>query len=230
MERLSKYLAKSGVASRRKAEELILAGRVMVNGIVQDKLGIKVDPERDKVTVDEKEIRKSKLIYYLLNKPKGYTSTVSDIHVKRTVLGLVPKGERLYPVGRLDKNTKGLIILTNDGDLAQKLTHPSFEKEKEYLVKVEKEIKDSKLKRLEEGIKLEDGITRPAKIKKLKTTTYSITIKEGRKRQVRRMFEKIGHPVKDLERIRIDSLIINDLKEGGYRPLKMEEIEKLKND
>lgn len=233
MMRLSKYLADSGVASRRKAEEIILEGRVSVNGETVRELGTKVDPEKDKVTVDDKNINaNAEKIYYLLNKPAGYTSTAKDPHAKHTVLELVPEKPRVFPVGRLDKDTTGLLILTNDGELTQKLTHPSYEKEKEYIVICGSELTDIEIKKLENGIILDDKKTAPTKVRFIADNSdkyfhYSVTIREGRNRQIRRMFESIRNPVISLGRIRVDSLNLGDLKEGKYRELTKQEIDKL---
>lgn len=246
--RLSKFLSDAGIASRRKAEEIILAGRVSVNGGVIDELGTKVDPEKDKVTVDNKSIDTNvEKVYYLLNKPTGYTSTAKDPHAKHTVLELVPEEPRVFPVGRLDKDTTGLLILTNDGELTQKLTHPKYEKEKEYVVVCSRQLASGSIKKLEEGIILEGKKTAPAKIKSLSSRHfglrlrgsdsrkeaknqyfhYSITIKEGRNRQIRKMFESIRNQVISLKRIRVEELILGDLKEGEYRELTKQEIDKL---
>jgi len=238
MERLSKYLARCGVASRRKAEELILNGQITVNGVSILELGTKINPEKDKIAIDEKIVLEPKKVYYILNKPKGYTSTVKDPYAKKTVLDLLPSGERIFPVGRLDKDTKGLLLVTNDGELTNRLTHPKFEKEKEYLATVSSQLSTLNMEILEKGIEIDGKKTKPARIKDLphlkgaglKTPlgckTYSVTIKEGRNRQVRLMFAKIGHPVLELKRIRVDFLTLGNLKEGEFRNLTEKEIKK----
>lgn len=230
--RVSKFISENGIASRRKAEEFILNGRVSVNNKLVTQLGTKIDPQKDSVRVDQKLITlNTEKIYYLLNKPIGYTTTTKDRHAKHTVLELVPKTTRVFPVGRLDKNTTGLLILTNDGDLAFRLTHPKFEKEKEYEVFCSSKLSNDNIKKLKKGIHLEDGPTLPVKIKTIKDSPnefiYSIIIREGRKRQIRRMFEHIGNRVVKLKRVRIDKLRLEGLKEGDWRNLKKDEVKKL---
>lgn len=232
MERLQKVMAHAGIASRRKAEQLILEGRVKVNGETVRELGRKVSPE-DFIEVDGKPIREEKKVYILLNKPVGYISTVDDPRGRRTVLDLVADvKERVYPVGRLDYDTSGLLILTNDGELTYKLTHPSFEVKKTYLVEVEGK-PGKELARLEKGVMLSDGMTAPAAVAEVKTgknsTSFLLTIHEGRNRQVRRMCEAIGYPVKSLKRIKFAFLELGDLPEGRYRYLTENEIKMLQS-
>lgn len=243
--RLSKFLAEAGVASRRKAEEIILEGRVKVNGDIINELGIKIDPEKDKVTVDAKSVNaKTEKVYYLLNKPAGYTTTVKDPHAEHTVMELLPENPRVFPVGRLDKGTTGLLIMTNDGELAYRLTHPKFDKEKEYLVSCASKLTLENIRKLEDGVPMDGRQTKPAKIRQIhlggadnkntlevsekeKAFKYSIVLKEGKKRQIRRMFEHIGHPVLELKRIRIDDITLADLREGEWRRLEHFEVDKL---
>ena len=230
--RLQKYMAKCGVASRRRSESIILEGRVKVNGETVRELGRKVSPE-DFIEVDGKPIREEKKVYILLNKPVGYISTVDDPRGRRTVLDLVADvKERVYPVGRLDYDTSGLLILTNDGELTYKLTHPSFEVKKTYLVEVEGK-PGKELARLEKGVMLSDGMTAPAAVAEVKTgknsTSFLLTIHEGRNRQVRRMCEAIGYPVKSLKRIKFAFLELGDLPEGRYRYLTEKEIKMLQS-
>lgn len=234
IERLHKIIANAGIASRRQAEDLIREGRVTVNGEVITKLGTKADEEKDHIKVDGKLIRKkARDIYLVLNKPKGYISTLDDPERRPTVADLL-KGVRgrVYPVGRLDFNSEGLILFTNDGNLAHRLTHPSHEVTKTYLVKVDGVLSDEEINRIKKGVMLEDGLTAPAPIKRIRRTDENswveITIHEGRKRQVRRMFEKIGHYVLKLKRIRIANLELGDLPSGSYRFLTDEEIASLK--
>lgn len=232
MERLQKVMAHAGIASRRKAEQLILEGRVKVNGETVRELGRKVSPE-DFIEVDGKPIREEKKVYILLNKPVGYISTVDDPRGRRTVLDLVADvKERVYPVGRLDYDTSGLLILTNDGELTYKLTHPSFEVKKTYLVEVEGK-PGKELARLEKGVMLSDGMTAPAAVAEVKTgknsTSFLLTIHEGRNRQVRRMCEAIGYPVKSLKRIKFAFLELGDMPEGRYRYLTEKEIKMLQS-
>lgn len=234
MERLQKILAQAGVASRRKAEGLILGGRVKVNGQVVTLLGTKVDPSKDKVAVDGKPVTgPEKKAYILLNKPAGYVTTVKDPQGRPTVVKLL-KGikERVFPVGRLDYETEGLLLLTNDGDLAYALTHPKYGVEKVYLAQVVGVPGPDKLGKLRRGVSLEDGITAPAKVRRLAiiegNAVLELKIHEGRNRQVRRMCESIGHPVMKLQRITLGSLTLESLPLGAYRHLKHQEVEELK--
>ncbi|WP_425061111.1 Ribosomal large subunit pseudouridine synthase B [Sporomusa carbonis] len=235
LERLQKVIAQAGIASRRDAEELIKAGRVTVNNIVVTELGTKIEPKRDKVAVDGKPLTAEKYVYVLLNKPKGVVTTLEDPRGRKTVADLVANiPERIYPVGRLDYNTEGLLIMTNDGDLTYALTHPSHEIAKTYLAKVEGYPPEEKLDLLRAGIKLEDGITAPAKInivavdREKGLTTLEIIIKEGKNRQIRRMCEAIGYPVKNLKRVKIAFLTLEGLRRGQYRQLLPGEVEELK--
>ena len=233
-DRLQKVMAHAGVASRRKSEEIIKEGRVKVNGKVVTEMGVKVDPEVDKIEVDEKVISKEKRVYLLLYKPEGYVTTVDDPRGRKTVLDLI-KGikQRIYPVGRLDYDTSGLLLLTNDGQLTYVLTHPSHEIEKTYLVKAKGYISDQKLNNLEKGIELTDGLTAPAKAelinRKSENTEFTLTIHEGRNRQVRRMCKKIGNPVNKLKRISFAHLDLSELNPGEYRHLSDEELKKFKD-
>jgi 23S rRNA pseudouridine2605 synthase len=231
MERLQKVMAHAGVASRRRSEEIILQGRVKVNGRVASELGIQVS-SADIIEVDGKVISSEKKVYIMLNKPVGYITTVDDPHNRKTVLDLTKEiPQRIYPVGRLDYDTSGLLLLTNDGELTYILTHPSHMVDKTYLVEIEG-WPGRELGKLEKGILLEDGITAPARVegvrKEKETTSFRLTIHEGRNRQVRRMCAAIGHQVKKLRRIRFASLDLMKLPPGKYRHLKKEEIEKLK--
>ena len=228
MERLHRFLARAGVASRRKCEQLIAAGRVRVNGLTVTVPGSRVDPEHDRIEVDGKPIvLPCKYTYLLLNKPVGYVSTVRDPQGRPTVMDLVSAQERLYPVGRLDVDSEGLLLLTNDGDLMQRLTHPSYEHEKEYHVCVEGQPTPHTMQRLREGIELEDGFTWPAEVTVLRqdsgSTWLRFVIHEGRKRQLRRMCKAVGHPVQRLIRVRIGPLTLGDLMPGQYRSLTNEE-------
>lgn len=231
-ERLQKVMAHAGVASRRKSEEIISQGRVKVNGKVITEMGTKVSDE-DLIEVDGKIITREKKVYLLLNKPVGYITTVDDPRGRKTVIDLIEGvNQRIYPVGRLDFDTSGLLILTNDGDLTYKLTHPSHMVNKTYHVEIEGHAKQEKLDRLEKGIFLEDGLTAPARVEdvdyKKEKTDFNLTIYEGRNRQVRRMCEKIGHPVVNLKRIKFGFLTIDNLKLGQFRYLSNREINKLK--
>ena len=227
-ERLQKVLAIRGWGSRRVCEDLISEGRVTVNGEVAV-LGRRVDTEHDHVEVDGVPIGvKPGLVYYLLNKPSGVVTTSHDTHERPTVVELVPEEPRVYPVGRLDIDTEGLLLLTNDGDLAQRLTHPSHGVEKEYLVEVaEGPVAQGKLRQLRDGVELDDGITAPAKVSQPTPGVLRLTIHEGRNRQVRRMCEAIGHPVLRLVRVRIGTLRDATLGPGEWRALTAGEIKKL---
>jgi 23S rRNA pseudouridine2605 synthase len=226
-ERLQKVLARVGIGSRRVAENLIAAGRVTVNGEVAV-LGRRVHAELDAVEVDGVRIGvRPDLVWYLLNKPRGVTTTASDPHADRTVVELVPDEPRVFPVGRLDVDTEGLLLLTNDGDLTHRLTHPSFGVEKEYVAEVHGSPSPAAVRRLREGIELEDGITAPAKASLTPPSVLTITIHEGRNRQVRRMCDAIGHPVVRLVRTRIGPIVDRSLKPGTWRALTSDEVHAL---
>jgi 23S rRNA pseudouridine2605 synthase len=225
--RLQKVLAQAGLGSRRVCEELIDAGRVRVNGEVAV-LGRRVDPEADAVEVDGAQIGvRAGLVHYLLNKPAGVITTASDPHGRRTVLDLVPAEPRVFPVGRLDADSEGLLLLTNDGDLAHRLTHPSFGVDKEYLVEVKGEPHRGALSRLREGVDLDDGRTAPAKVAQLDARLLRITIHEGRNRQVRRMCDAVGFPVVRLVRTRIGPITDRTLRPGAWRALSQDEVRAL---
>jgi 23S rRNA pseudouridine2605 synthase len=226
--RLARYLAHSGAASRRAAEKLIAAGRVTVGGEVV------VDPARDVdessgVALNGEPLAPEPREVYALHKPAGVVSTAKDTHGRRTVIEFVPSQRRLYPVGRLDADTTGLILLTNDGELANMLTHPSFEVKKTYRVSVDPApVSESALRELREGVELEDGRTAPASVRELAPGVLEIVIHEGRKRQVRRMLEAVGHHVTALERIGFGPLRLDRLPEGEHRRLAPAEVERLR--
>jgi len=226
-ERLQKVLARVGVGSRRVCEEMIADGRVSVNGVIAD-LGRRVDVETDFVELDGVPLGvRPGLVHYLLNKPAGVITTADDPHGRPTVLELVPDEPRVFPVGRLDMDTEGLLLLTNDGDLTHRLTHPSFGVEKEYIAQVEGSPKRAALRQLREGIELEDGLTAPAEAALVAPGVVRLTIHEGRNRQVRRMCEAIGHPVIRLVRSRIGPLADRRLKPGAWRSLTADELRAL---
>jgi 23S rRNA pseudouridine2605 synthase len=226
--RLAKYLAHSGVASRRAAELLIRDGRVTVGGEVVTDPARDVD-ETSAVGVDGEAIEPESLEVHMLNKPPGIVSTAKDTHGRRTVTQLVPSGRRLYPVGRLDVDTTGLILLTNDGELANRLTHPRYGVSRIYLAHVENPpVSEAALRRLRQGVELDDGPTAPAKVRRIEPGVLELTIKEGRKRQVKRMCEAVGHPVKSLSRIGFGPLQLKDLGVGKHRRLTATEVERLR--
>jgi len=227
--RLAKYLAHAGVASRRAAEELIAAGRVRVGGEVV------TDPARDVddgsgVEVNGQPVAAEPREVWAVNKPKGVVSTASEPGRRRAVTELVDSPRRLYPVGRLDADSTGLILLTNDGELANRLTHPRYQVPKTYLVRLEQPPSEADLDRLRQGVRLEDGATAPAEVERLAERRVELTIREGRKRQVRRMAEAIGNQVEELTRIRIGPLELGDLRRGEARRLDRREIDALWKD
>lgn len=235
--RINKYIASCGVASRRKAEELIISGRVTINGELITELSTTVDETKDIVEVDGVPInQEEKKVYILLNKPEGYITTVKDQFDRPSVLDILKDvEERVYPVGRLDYETSGLLILTNDGDLTYKLTHPKHEVEKTYLAMVNGIISPEEKRRFENGLRIEDYTTAKAKLKIVKADeekNYSvckITIHEGRNRQVRKMCKAIGHPVRNLRRIQMGRINIRGLEVGEYRNLTEDEVKYLKS-
>ncbi|WP_046173752.1 pseudouridine synthase [Domibacillus indicus] len=234
MERLQKVIAQAGIASRRKAEQLIQEGKVTVNGKKVTELGTKVGLHDD-VRVEGVPLERERKVYYLFYKPRGVISAVTDDKGRKTVVDFFPEvEERIFPVGRLDYDTSGLLLLTNDGEFANLMTHPRYEMDKTYIAKTEGIVQRHLLKKLASGIKLEDGMTAPAKIKELSIdrkknrSLLEITIHEGRNRQVRRMFEAIGHPVQKLRRDRFAHLTLNGLNAGEYRELTAHEIKQLR--
>lgn len=226
-ERLQKVLARIGLGSRRVCEDLIIARRVTVNGEIPV-LGRRIDPEVDEVELDGVPLPVLPgLVHYLVNKPVGVVSTVEDTHGRPTVVSLVPAEPRVFPVGRLDMDSEGLLILTNNGSLTHRLTHPSFGVPKEYLVEVVGEPSPGEVRRLRDGIELEDGTTAPARVAVVAPTLLRIVIHEGRNRQVRRMCEAVGHPVTRLVRTRIGPLTDPTLAPGAWRPLSVDEVRSL---
>lgn len=226
-ERLQKVLARLGFGSRRACEELIADRRVTVGGEVAV-LGRRVDVDADEVAVDGSVVGiRPGLVHYLLNKPTGVITTADDPQGRPTVVAIVPSEPRVFPVGRLDADTEGLLLLTNDGALTHRLTHPSFGVEKEYLVSVKGEPSRAELRRLREGVELDDGMTAPARVTAVDDHLLRITIHEGRNRQVRRMCEAVDHPVVRLVRTRIGPLVDHKLKPGEWRELTREEVRSL---
>ena len=227
--RLQKYLSSAGFCSRRKGEEYIKDGLVMVNGITVTELGTKVDPQSDRIEVNQTLVQADqKKIYIALNKPSEYV-TSCDHPGEKIVLDLVEIPQRVYPVGRLDKDSTGLLLLTNDGRLHHRLSHPSFEHEKEYEVTVSKHITDGSLRSLEKGMAMMGTRTRPAKIKRISSKQFRIILKEGKNRQIRRMVRKVGSRVTGLKRIRISNIKLDRLSEGSWRYLGEKEKKSLLN-
>jgi len=229
--RLNKYLSEQGIASRREADKLISSGVIKVNGKVVTEMGVKIDSEIDKVEVDENQVRSSRnLVYYVMNKPKGYVcsmkKTMQDPDI---VIDLIDVAERIYPVGRLDKDTTGLLLLTNDGTLVNRIIHPSSESEKEYEATFRVQIPMGAIRKLEAGVKLKGEVTLPTKVKKVGPAKIRIILKEGKNRQVRRICQKVGYPVKTLKRIRIKNLHLDDLPLGRWRSLSETEVKSLKS-
>ena len=226
--RLAKFLAHSGVASRRAAEELIRSGHVTVAGEAVTDPARDVD-ETSGVAVDGEPVSPEPLEVHVLHKPAGVVSTARDTHGRPTVTALVPSERRLYPVGRLDADTTGLILLTNDGDLANRLTHPRYGVPRTYRARVENApVPEATLRQLRDGIELEDGPTAPASVRQIEHGLLEVTIGEGRKRQVRRMCAAVGHPVVELQRIAFGPLRLGDLAAGDHRQLTAAEIERLR--
>ena len=232
--RLQKYLAEAGIAARRKAEELILAGKVQVNGVTVTELGTKVDDKKDEVYYNGKPVKNNeRLVYIMLNKPEGFVTTAKDQFDRPTVMDLI-KGvkERVVPVGRLDYDTSGLLLLTNDGELTFKLTHPSKKVEKTYMAKLFGKPDEKNIREFRYGVTIDSGVTQPAKLEIVedlgKYCMCKITITEGKNRQVRKMCDAIKHPVATLKRVATGEVELGDLKKGAFRYLTDKEIEYLK--
>lgn len=226
LERLQKFMSSAGVASRRHAEEMIKAGLVKVNGKVVKELGTKIDPTKDKVLVQNKPVKpRTSFLYLAMNKPKRFVTTRQDPRKRRTVYDLLPPELRnvVWPIGRLDFNTEGLLLFTNDGELTQKLTHPSFEHEKEYEVQLDKELSSGRVEKIQTGMMIDGKKTAPAKLKMEGTTVY-LTIHEGMNRQVRKMFGELGYSVRNLKRVRIGKLKLGDTASGTYKPFNPQDI------
>ena len=233
--RIQKILAEIGIASRRKAEEMIIEGRVTVNGKVAT-IGMKADLNRDHIKLNGKLlIRPEPKVYLIVNKPKGVVTSLHDPEGRPTIKDFL-KGVkyRVFPVGRLDYDSEGLLLLTNDGNFTHAVLHPSKKIPKTYLVKVREVLEDDEIEKLRKGIRLEDGVTAPAKVKRIRKTEHNswleITLHEGKKRQIRRMLEKVGHPVLKLKRIRINGIELGKLESGKFRYLMSDEVDKIKKE
>ncbi len=225
LERLQKIISQAGLASRRHAEELILAGKVKLNGKVVRELGTKADLSKDKIEVNNKPIKPQKLIYLIMNKPRRYMTTRDDPQKRRTVYDLLPAELKnvVWPIGRLDFNTEGLLLFTNDGELTQELAHPSKEHEKEYEVVIDKELSEGRLEKLRTGMILDGKKTAPAKVI-VNGTTVRITIHEGWNRQVRRMFSAFGYTIRSIKRVRVGKLLLGNLKLGEFKHISKTDI------
>jgi len=233
MMRLNKYLAHAGVASRRKCDDLIQAGYIKVNGKKVNTLGVLIDELKDEITFkDQKVTLGEEQIYILLNKPQGVVTTASDEFMRTTVLDLLAIPERVFPVGRLDYDTTGVLLLTNDGELTNRLLHPGYESEKIYRVLIDKIIRPIDLHKLQKGIMLDGKMTLPCKIKEIRRmdnrSFLEITLREGRNRQIRRMFEEFGYVVEELNRVSFSGLTLGSLRPGEWRYLTQDEINRLK--
>ncbi|HVZ67549.1 MAG TPA: pseudouridine synthase [Patescibacteria group bacterium] len=231
-QRLDKYLANLGVCARRAVEDLLKRESLTINGVRAEEPGIRINPDKDKILLNGKEIKKPKLVYYLLNKPKGVISTTSDEKGRKNVTSLIPTSLRLYPVGRLDKDTTGLILLTNDGELTNHLTHPRYEVHKTYKLTINGRVNEKQLSSLRNGVKLEEGLTHPAEVKVVREGDISIlevTIHEGKNRQIRRMCLALGIKLTDLQRIKLGPIEIGNLGVGKYRELTVAELKLLSN-
>ena len=225
--KIAKYLAQADVASRRKAEALVRQGLVSVNGKTSADPALRVDPETDKILYRGKPLSPAQKVYYLLNKPVGYTCTAQDRHAEKLVGELVPAEPKVWPVGRLDKMTSGLLILTNDGDLALSLTHPRYRVEKEYEITANLPLAENEIAAVQKGALLEDGFIRPDRFEKIGGKRYRIVIHSGKKRVVRRIIEKTGKSVTQLKRTRMGSLKLQDLPDSKWRRLSPAEVKKL---
>ncbi|MCX6138988.1 MAG: pseudouridine synthase [Ignavibacteriales bacterium] len=230
--RINRFIAMSGAASRRKAEELILSGEVTVNGILVTDLATKIDPAKDTVTINGKKIhREEQLVYLVLNKPNDYITTRSDERRRRTVFDLINPRERVFSVGRLDRKTTGVLLFTNDGELANRLMHPSHEVEKTYHVMLTEGLGREDVERVKKGVYIEGGRTAPAKVESIpgtKNKDILITIHEGKNRQVRRVFETLGYEIQKLDRIVYAGITAAGLKRGAWRYLSIDEVKKMK--
>lgn len=231
-QRLNKYLANFGICSRRNVEGFLKENTVTINGQRVTEPGFRIDPQTDDIRLNGNEMRKPKFVYYLLNKPKGVVSTTADEYGRKNVVSLISTKERIYPVGRLDKDTTGLLLLTNDGELTNHLIHPKYHVDKIYHLKIQGQVNSAQLKALRNGVLLEDGITASAKVSVLKITNgileLGMTIYEGRNRQIRRMCKTVGIHLLELQRKKFGPIDLGNLKEGEYRKLSEKEIELLK--
>jgi len=230
--RVNKYLANLGLCSRREVKEYLKKQKLTVNGTLVKEAGMRINPYKDVIKLNDKRLKPPQLMYYLINKPKGVISTTADEFGRKNVTSLIPTSERIYPVGRLDKDTSGLLLLTNDGELTNLLIHPKYHVDKVYSLSIEGKVEKEQLRALRRGVLLHDGITYPAEVKIVKENNtrslLEMTIHEGRNRQIRRMCETVGVKLLDLRRIRFGPIDLNNLKEGKYRELTGKEIDLLR--
>lgn len=226
--RLARYLASCGLGSRRACENIIKAGAVELNGNLVTKVESDIDASKDTIFYNGRKIGPKNLVYYLVNKPTGYTASRQDLHASRIITDLVPTDPPVWPIGRLDRETSGLILLTNDGDLTYRLTHPKFLKEKEYIVNIDSNLSNNEVDKIRAGVILKDGLIKPDSFEKISPRSYRITIHEGRKRIIRRLISHFGKEVIALKRLRVDSIELDDLQDGQYRDLTAKEVTKLK--
>ena len=223
--RLQKYLAEAGVASRRASEKLILSGKIKVNGQVVKELGVKVEVENDQVEYENKLVKPvEELVYLMLNKPRGYVTTVKNFPKQDSVMMLLPQGLKVHPVGRLDKNSEGLLIFTNDGELTQELTHPKFQHQKEYEVQVDRDLLEESIKSIKQGIRLGEGLAKADKVERITNNVFRITLHQGWKRQIRRMCEALGYKTVSLKRLRVNKLKLGELPLGKFEYINKEDI------
>ncbi len=227
--RIAKYLASCGLGSRRKCEDLVQSGKITLNGKIITTPALNIDPSLDVIAMAGKVVKPLNEVYYLLNKPTGYTSSVSDAHADKLVTELVPAEPPVWPVGRLDRETSGLLIMTNDGELTQKLTHPRYLKEKEYLLTVDRPLRQAEISALRKGINLEDGPFKPDKFEETGPGRYRIVIHEGRNRLIRRAISHFSKEITALSRVRMADIEIKSLELGKYRVLTKNEVTRLKN-
>jgi len=227
--KIAKYLSECGISSRRNSEELVKKGLVFINDKKEINVAQRIDPEKDIVKFDNKIIKPKNYVYYLLYKPVGYVSTTTKKFSEKIVTDLVPQKPKVWPVGRLDKNTSGLIILTNDGKLTQKITHPKYQKEKEYSIITNLPLNNNDIQKIKKGVFLEDGLVKPIMFEEIENKNYKMVLTEGRKRIVRRVIEKVGKKVAQLKRVRLDKLALDDLKIGQWRKLSNSEVKEFIN-
>jgi len=230
--RLNKYLANLGVCARRDVKQLLKDQIVTVNGERVKEPGLRIDPAKDSILLNGRKLKAPQFVYYLVNKPKRVVSTTADEYGRKNVISLIPTKERIYPVGRLDKDTTGLLLLTNDGELTNLLIHPRYHVDKTYRLTISGKVNDAQLRALRNGVLLDDGITAPAKLSIIRSTNtvslLEMTIHEGRNRQIRRMCETVGVSLLELQRIKFGPLEIRNLKEGKFRELSRDEVQELK--